>query len=537
MCSWTAGESDMVVKNRLVGFLLWQSILSSLIFLAFTITIVSWRSATAIFVSFFSFHLSQLLFSVSLSTVLSPQPKFRRIFPVLLTAAAVSGSLSAVSFCGFNGRVGFKGFASGLFYASFYVYKRRWVLQFPIIQRPLFFSFKMGIPSAIIRALKLSAAAYLFSALLLVFLPHHFSTDLKLGNFFTQHIISYAACFSMFLCWELTHHLHQVGFNFETHKIIAISNMFLSNALAAMAFWHGVCCYCYLDLYECRIRVLHTKRFIFAPPKGSAAAETNPSEPLLATLEESSPASLLKYLAYLDLCMVCENNVDYWRRAAFFEETGETYKRVAAVCLSPLEQLASKLVQGFEGSSDDKIFSISDQLESPANPRQNSKCHELVNDFQVYTWSARALASLTSRSRKEDRFGVAQLSGSNAAAISTLIACLLAVETLMGKKISLQPSHQLMGAFSTKSATFSTGRRDVRTGKRRDDPLYSKAFAMADVLRTSIYGIVSAFHHEMLNSAKAGLLEKDWITSSKPPFGTRELLLQKLHLFLDFQAS
>lgn len=107
----------------------------------------------------------------------------------------------------------------------------------------------------------------------------------------------------------------------------------------------------------------------------------------------------------------------------------------------------------------------------------------------------------------------------------------------MGKKISLQPSHQLMGAFSTKSATFSTGRRDVRTGKRRDDPLYSKAYAMADVLRTSIYGIVAAFHHEMLTSAKAGLLEKDWISGSKPPFGTRELLLQKLHLFLDFQAS
>lgn len=81
--------------------------------------------------------------------------------------------------------------------------------------------------------------------------------------------------------------------------------------------------------------------------------------------------------------MVCENNVDYWRRAAFFEETGETYKRVAAVCLRPLEQLASKLVQGFEGSSDDKTFSISDQLQSQTNPRQNSKCHELVNDFQV----------------------------------------------------------------------------------------------------------------------------------------------------------
>ncbi|XP_039064062.1 uncharacterized protein LOC120209047 [Hibiscus syriacus] len=491
MRSWTAAEPDTVMKNRLVGFLLWQSILSSLIYLAFTMTLVYWRSLTAIFISFFSFHLSQLLFSVSLSTVLSPQPKFRRVLLALLAVAAVSGSLSAVSLCGVNGRVGFKGFSLGLIFAVFYIYKRRWVLQFPIIQRPLFFSFKMGIHSAIVRALKLSAAAYLFSALLLAFLPHDFSIDLELGNFFALHIVAYAAGFCMFLCWELTHHLHQA---------------------------------------------LHTKRFIFAPPKGSAAAETNPSEPLLAALEETSPASLLKYLAYLDLCMVCENNVDYWRRAAFFEETGETYKRVAAVCLRPLEQLASKLVQGLEGSSDDRTCSISDQLQSSTD-RQNSKCSELMNDFQIYTWSARAVASLTAHSRKEDRFGVAQLSGSNAAVISTLIASLLAVETLMGKKTSLQPSHNLMGAFGTKSAVFSGGRRDVRAGKRRDDPLYAKAYAMADVLRTSIYCIVSAFHPEMLASAKAGLLEKDWIGSGKPPFGTRELLSQKLHLFLDFQAS
>lgn len=127
----------------------------------------------------------------------------------------------------------------------------------------------------------------------------------------------------------------------------------------------------------------HTRRFIFAPPKGSAAAETNPSEPLLAALEESSPTSLLKYLAYLDLCMVCEKNVDYWRRAAFFEETGETYRRVAAVCLRPLEQFASKLVQDLEWSPDDKAFRISDQLQSSSNPRLNSKCFELLNDFQV----------------------------------------------------------------------------------------------------------------------------------------------------------
>ncbi|XP_021292180.1 uncharacterized protein LOC110422547 [Herrania umbratica] len=487
-----SAESGMVVKNRLVEFLIWQSIPSSLIFLVFTAVIVSWRSPAAIFISFLSFHLSQLLFSVSVSAVSSPERKFRRSLPVLLGAAAVSGYVSAVSLCGVAGRVGFKGFASGLFYAFFYIYKRRWVLHFPIIQRSPFFSFKMGIPSAIARALKLSAAAYLFSALLLVFLPHHFNTELELGNLFAQHVISYAVSFSLFLCWELAHHLHQV---------------------------------------------LHTKRFIFAPPKGSAAAETNPSEPLLAALEESSPTSLLKYLAYLDLCMVCENNVDYWRRAAFFEETGETYRRVAAVCLRPLEQLASKLGEGLEGSSDGKAYRVSDQLQSSTDPRKNSKCYELMNNFQLYTWSARTITSLTAHSRKEDRFGVAQLSGSNAAVISTLIACLLAVETFMGKKSSLQPSPHLMGSAGIKWATSSIGRRDVRTGKRRDGPLYSKAYAMADVLRTSIYCIVSAFHNEMLTNAKAGLLEKDWISSGKPPFGTRELLLQKLLLFLDFQAS
>ncbi|OMO89268.1 Nucleoporin protein Ndc1-Nup [Corchorus capsularis] len=412
---------------------------------------LSWRSPAAIFMSFFSFHLSQLLFSISLSAVSSPQPKFRLILPVFLAAAAVSGYLSAVSFCGLNGRVGFKGFASGLFYAFLYIYKRRWVLNFPNIQRPPFFSFKMEIPSATARALKLSAAAYLFSSLLLVLL---------------------------------------------------------------------------------------TERFIFAPPIGSAAAEINPSEPLLAALEESSPTSLLKYLAYLDLCMVCENNVDYWRRAALFEESGETYRRVVAVCLRPLEQIASNLGQTLEVSSDGgKAYQKFDQLQPSTEPQQNSKCYELINNFQLYTWSARAIASLTAHSRKEDRFGVAQLSGSNAAVISTLLSCLLAVETFMGKKTSLQPSHPLMGPAGIKWATLSTGRRDVRTGKKRGGPLYSKADAMADVLRSSINCIVCAFHDDMLTNAKAGTLEKDWITSGRPPFGSREMLLQKLNLFLDAQAS
>ncbi|RHN38750.1 putative nucleoporin protein Ndc1-Nup [Medicago truncatula] len=118
------------------------------------------------------------------------------------------------------------------------------------------------------------------------------------------------------------------------------------------------------------------------------------------------------------------------------------------------------------------------------------------------------------------KFGVAQLSGSNAAVVSTLISCLLAVENFMGKKTNLQSPNQL--AFAV---------------KRKNEHVNSEAYAIADVLKTSIYQIVSAFHDQMLSGTKSSPLEKDWITSSKPLYGTREMLIQKLRLFLVFQAT
>ncbi|KAK4362685.1 hypothetical protein RND71_017926 [Anisodus tanguticus] len=544
------GGGTTVIKHRFLGFLIYQGLQSTTIFI-FTKTLLlslftqsPFKPSFLTLLSFITFHFSLLIFSTSLFIISSPRPQrlasplellfstaklilvpisntqpllspdFRLpvrtslSFVLFVAVSAVSASLSVISLCWschvFDqleskrlviGKLGFWGLQIGLFYGLHYVYNKRRVLQFPIIQRPPFFSFKMGLPLAVGKALKLSAVGYAFSALLAFFLPYNFKDQLPAGNFITEQIIFYIGSFVVILCWELCHHLHQV---------------------------------------------LHTKRSVFAPPKGSAAAETNPSEPLLAALEESTPKSLLQYLAYLDLCMVCEGNVDPWRRAAFFEESGETYKRVISVCLTPVEQFTRNVSEVLESSPVDNFLQLSHQLRSPNEQLADSKVYESFDDFQLLAWCARIVASLTVHSHKEDRLGVAQLSGSNAAVISTLLSSLLAVETLMGKKTNLQSSNTLMDPAGIKWVTLNSGRRDSAAGfagKRKGTPFYAKAYSMADILRTSIYGIVSAFYDEMSHSAKAGLLEKDWIISNKPLYGTRELLSQKLRLFLDFQAS
>ncbi|XP_043695495.1 uncharacterized protein LOC122646085 [Telopea speciosissima] len=540
-------SSTEIVKNRHLGFLIWQSVHSTILFLFCKIFLLSPFSNNPLspsiftFLSFLTFHLSLVLFSTSLLLVSSSQPdrpasiyelilfllrfllnsvlggggspelsapSFRsRVrtslgFLLFVIISAASGFVSVASVCrnseAISGLpligIGLRGSVFGLLYGVYYIYKQRWVLGFPIIQRPPFFSFKMGLPSAFKQALKLSTVALLCSSVLDVALPSQYKSQGTMVQFIVNQIIFYIGSSMVSFCWELCHHLHQV---------------------------------------------VHTKRYIFAPPKGSAAAETNPSEPLLAALEESTPRSLLQYLAYLDLCIICESNVDIWRRAAFFEETGETYKRVVAVCLRPLEQLTSNLGEGLEGCSGDRTDQLSHQLLSPADTRMDSKLNESFNDFQLCAWCAMTIAALTARSHSEDRFGVAQLTGCNAAVVSTLLSSLVAVEACMGKKTNVQTPH-LMGPASIKWAALNTGRRDGPpsiAGKKRGGPLHAKAYAMADIIRTSIYSIVSVFHDEMLGSMKAGVLEKDWITDSKPLFGTREILVQKLGLFLDFQAN
>ncbi|RAL49144.1 hypothetical protein DM860_017174 [Cuscuta australis] len=547
----TSTAEVTIVKHRFLGFLIWQALqstafifLKSILFSPFTINPLK-PSFIGLF-AFIAFHLSLLLFASAVFVLSTPHPlraasplelllglvrivfvpksssqpllspDFQRrarvslCFVLFLGVCGLSAVVSITSVClstdafsQFWSRrmiiwnIGFRGLGAGLFYGIHYVLKKRWILQFPIVQRPPFFSFKMGIPSAIRRAVKLTTIGFLLASLLSFGLPSELRGQMTAMKFITEHIIFYMGTFVLFLCWELSHHLHQV---------------------------------------------LQTKRFVFSHPKGSAAAETNPSEPLLVTLEESMPRSLLQYLAYIDLCMVCESNVDSWRRAAFFEETGETYKRVVDACLQPLEKFTRGLCEVLDSPCGDTSFQFSYQLRPSPELLADSKLYESFEDNQVLAWCARATSSLTASSRTEDRYGVAQLSGRNAAVVSALLSGLLAAEALMGKKTSIESSHHhQMDPTGIKWATLnsSSGRRDPTpsgvAGRRKGSLLYTKAYSMADILRTSIYCIVVAFHDEMSASLRAGTLEKDWIAT--PLYGTRELLLQKLRLFLDFQAN
>ncbi|KAK8462844.1 hypothetical protein SEVIR_1G280100v4 [Setaria viridis] len=60
---------------------------------------------------------------------------------------------------------------------------------------------------------------------------------------------------------------------------------------------------------------------------------------------------------------------------------------------------------------------------------------------------------------------------------------------------------------------------------------------MADVLRTSVYQIVSAFIDDLRANAKPASLEKNWISEGrKPVYGSQAVLVQKLSLFIEYRA-
>ena len=79
-------------------------------------------------------------------------------FALFLVVSALSGFVALISICWSSGAfhqtmpwrvvvamLGFRGFLIGLPYGVYYLYKQRWVLQFPIVQVFLVISKKKGL--------------------------------------------------------------------------------------------------------------------------------------------------------------------------------------------------------------------------------------------------------------------------------------------------------------------------------------------------------------------------------------------------------
>jgi nucleoporin NDC1 len=96
-----------------------------------------------------------------------------------------------------------------------------------------------------------------------------------------------------------------------------------------------------------------------------------------------------------------------------------------------------------------------------------------------------------------------------------------------------------LGPENIRWANFSAGRKStgVAIASTQKGGLHKNAYTMADVLRTSVYQIVSAFIDDLRANAKPSSLEKNWISEGrKPVYGSQAVLVQKLILFIEYRA-
>ena len=96
-----------------------------------------------------------------------------------------------------------------------------------------------------------------------------------------------------------------------------------------------------------------------------------------------------------------------------------------------------------------------------------------------------------------------------------------------------------LGPENIRWTNLSTGRKGngVAIASTQKSGMHKKAYIMADVLRTSVYQILSAFIDDLQANAKPSSLEKNWISEGrKPVYGSQAVLVQKLILFIEYRA-
>jgi nucleoporin NDC1 len=139
-------------------------------------------------------------------------------------------------------------------------------------------------------------------------------------------------------------------------------------------------------------------------------------------------------------------------------------------------------------------------------------------------------------SRTEDEFGVAQLSGSNARVISTLLSTLLAIESAQKAGLFYTKSRQHGNLFLLLRPLLKS--QSLGASFSRVAYVPHKAAALSDVVRVSLHVITEAFASDMLVFRPgSGPVpdDQDWLPSGSPAFGTRAAHIERLRAILDFR--
>lgn len=171
--------------------------------------------------------------------------------------------------------------------------------------------------------------------------------------------------------------------------------------------------------------------------------------------------------------------------------------------------------------------------------------------MQLCAWSIRTATALTIASLQDDQKGTAQLSGSNAAVLSSLLSALMAcqelaltgeapnkllrfsAQLLSGFPFSWPLVHALLPPQRTIQAIPSARPhlQNVRsiTEAIARGPVCKEAVAMADILQGCVHRLGTAFGEEIVPKWKPRGTNAAWFsTGSSPLFATEEDHVEKM---------
>eukprot|EP00884_Botryococcus_braunii_P015231 jgi/Botrbrau1/2391/Bobra.0395s0023.1 len=377
------------------------------------------------------------------------QLKFSVLF---LMSAMLSGSIfvrTYLHFREYNNAGNLGGFSwgtvLGFTYAVFVFAMKEDILAYPVVFRKRIFAVKQALPIAGRQALEVTAIACLVGTLAALF-----------GGASTR------------LC-------------------------FIS-VLPAML----VCSFCWFAGLRI-LKIVFSERLRFLPGRSS----DEPNSLLFAAL--TSKDDLIRQAALVDLCHLAESNgPDAARRAPLFaDESGSAWVNATRPCLEEVSKLVTTLAAAMPGPGVStrtptaptprwNALPLALRVTQPLGRSQEEAAWLVAAQYQRIAYSLRALSALTAASRREDHFGVVQLSEpSLATVLGSLTSALLVLQhylphsTSISRRVWLLPPRlhvnpNIVGALSTQTVDMAT-------------------YGLTDTALLSLFRVVSAFRESALD--------------------------------------